>query len=375
MAKSQQKTRLKGDHPLGETAVNPGLIGVNPMELLLQNHQVPNIKKGQEINARIVSITKKGTLFNIGSKANAVLGEKEIKEIFLYQSHLKPGDTVKVRIISEESRDGNPVVSMRNFFERGKWDVLLNKKETEEDIEVMCGEFGKGGVFIEFMGIRGVIPKIQLTQDFLTHPEKLVGQRIKARVLEVDQEKNRLVVSQKASVMNISQKDLRKKFDKIKVGDKKKAKVLGASEFGIFCEIDGVEGLIHISEISWEKVRDVSHLVKVGDDIEVMIVEKNDADLKLNLSMKRLLHDPWEDIEKKYPKDKEVEGEVVRKEKYGYFVRLEPGIEGLIHESKLSGTEKIEIGKKIKAFIERVNKASRRLSLILPQTEKPVMYR
>ena len=82
-----------------------------------------------------------------------------------------------------------------------------------------------------------------------------------------------------------------------------------------------------------------------------------------------------DDIEKKYPKDKEVEGEVVRKEKYGYFVRLEPGIEGLIHESKLTGTEKIEIGKKIKAFIERVNKASRRLSLILPQTEKPVMYR
>ena len=358
MSKSQQK-----------------ISGVNPMELLLQKQQVPNIKKGQEINAKIVSITKKGTLFNIGSKANAVLGEKEIKEIFLYQSHLKPGDTVKVRIISEESRDGNPVVSMRNFFERGKWDVLLKKKETEEDIEVMCGEFGKGGVFIEFMGIRGVIPKIQLTQDFLAHPEKLVGQRIKAKVLEVDQEKNRLVVSQKAAVLNISQKDLRKKFDKIKAGDKKKAKVLGASEFGIFCEIDGVEGLIHISEISWEKVRDVSHLVKVGDDIEVMVVEKNEADLKLNLSMKRLLHDPWEDIEKKYPKDKEVEGEVVRKEKYGYFVRLEPGIEGLIHESKLSGTENIEIGKKIKAFIERVSKESRRLSLILPQTEKPVLYR
>ena len=115
MSKSQQK-----------------ISGVNPMELLLQKQQVPNIKKGQEINAKIVSITKKGTLFNIGSKANAVLGEKEIKEIFLYQSHLKPGDTVKVRIISEESRDGNPVVSMRNFFERGKWDVLLKKKETED---------------------------------------------------------------------------------------------------------------------------------------------------------------------------------------------------------------------------------------------------
>lgn len=345
------------------------------MEQLLQKQSIPHIKKGQEIDAKIISITKKGTLFNIGSKANAVLGDKEIKEIFMYQDHLKSGDTVKVRVISEESREGNPVVSMRNFFEKGKWEVLLKKKETEEDIEVTCGEYGKGGVFIEFMGIRGVIPKIQLTPELLAGPEKLVGQRIKAKVLEVDQEKNRLVVSQKAAALNISQKELRKKFEKIKVGDAMKAKVLGVSEFGIFCEIDGVEGLVHISEISWEKVGNITETVKIGEEIDVKVVEKNDADLKLNLSIKRLSHDPWDEIEEKYPKDKEVEGEVVRKEKYGYFVRLEPGIEGLIHESKLSGTEDIEVGTKIKAFIERVNKSARRLSLILPQKEKPVLYR
>lgn len=347
----------------------------HPMEQLLQKQNIPHIKKGQEIDAKIISITKKGTLFNIGSKANAVLGDKEIKEIFMYHDHLKAGDTVKVRIISEESREGNPVVSMRSFFEKGKWEVLLKKKETEEDIEVMCGEYGKGGVFIEFMGIRGVIPKIQLTADLLASPEKLVGHRIKAKVLDVDQEKNRLVVSQKAAALNISQKELRKKFEKIKVGDTKKAKVLGVSEFGIFCEIDGVEGLVHISEISWEKVGNITETVKVGEEVDVKIVEKNDADLKLNLSIKRLSHDPWDEIEEKYPKDKEVEGEVVRKEKYGYFVRLEPGVEGLIHESKLTGNEDIEVGKKIKAFIERVNKSARRLSLILPQKEKPVLYR
>lgn len=348
---------------------------INPMEALLQKQSIAKVKKGTEADAQIVSISKKGIVFNIGSKANAVLGEREVREVSTYLPHLKVGDTLRVRIISEESKDGYPVVSMRAFFDNGKWDILKEKKEKESEIEVMAGDYGKGGVFIDFMGIRGVIPKIQLTEQFINEPEKLSGQKIKVKVLEVDPAKNRLVVSQKASALNISQKDLRAKFDKIKVGDKCKAKVLGVSEFGIFCEVEGVEGLVHISEISWEKVNDVTPLVKVGDNIDVMVVEKNEADLKLNLSIKRLSHDPWENIEEKYPKDKEVDGEIVRREKYGYFVRLEPGIEGLIHSSKLTAGEEYEIGQKIKAFIERVNKQSRRLSLVPHQTEKPVMYR
>lgn len=347
----------------------------HPMEKLLQANRPPQIKKGQEIDAKIVSITKKGVFFDVGAKAFAVLGDLELKEISTYLPYIKPGNTVKVRIITPEAKDGFPVVSLNKFFQKGKWEILNEKKEKEEEIEVVAGEYGKGGVFVDFMGIRGVIPKIQLTQDFINDPNKLDGQKIKVKILEVDEEKNRLVVSQKAAALKISSKELRDRFDKIKEGEKYQAKVLGVSEFGIFCEVEGVEGLIHISEISWEKVSDASKYVSVGDAIEVVVVEKNENDLKLNLSIKRLTQDPWEGIEEKYPKDKEVEGEVVRKEKYGYFVRLEPGIEGLIHISKLSGSENLNIGDKIKAYIERVNKNERRMSLVLPQTEKPIFYR
>jgi len=181
--------------------------------------------------------------------------------------------------------------------------------------------------------------------------------------------------AQVADVYFQYQKDLKKKFDAIKEGKTYKAKVLGASEFGVFCEVEGVEGLIHISEISWEKVANAASFVTIGETIDVYVVEKNERDLKLNLSLKRLLADPWKEIEEKYPKDKEVEGEVVRKEKYGYFVRLEPGVEGLIHISKLTGQEDLKIGQKIKTFIERVSLKERRMSLVLPQKEKPVMYR
>ena len=347
----------------------------HPMEAIFNAQRPPKISKGQELEAEIVSLSKKGVLFDVGAKAYAVLGDLEVKEISTYLPYLKAGNKLKVKIIAEESREGYPVVSMKKFFQKGKWEILKEKKEKEEEIEVVCGEFGRGGVFVDFMGIRGVIPKIQLTEQYINQPEKLARQKIKARILEVDEEKNRLVVSQKAAALGISQKELKAKFDKIKSGKKYKAKVLGVSEFGAFCEVDGVEGLIHISEISWEKVANAAEFIKTGDEVEVFVVEKNPTDLKLNLSLKRLTKDPWEGIEKKYPKDKEVRGVVVRKEKYGYFVRLEPGIEGLIHISKLSGEEKFKPGQEIKIFIEKINEKSRRISLLLPQKEKPVTYR
>ena len=348
---------------------------IHPMEALLKKSALPHIRKGQELDGAIMSLTRSGVLFEIGAKAHAVLGNRELKEISTYLPYLKVGDKVRVKVVAEESKDGYPVVSLQKFFEQGKWEILKRKKDNEEEIEVLCGEYGKGGVFVDFMGIRGVIPKIQLTEDFMKSPEKLMHQKIKVKILEVDQEKNRLVVSQKASVFKISHKDLSKKFESIEVGQKLSAKVLGTSEFGLFCEVQGVEGLVHISELSWEKVVDVSTYAHVGDLIDVFVVEKNPSDLKLNLSIKRLTKDPWEEIEEKYPKEKEVEGTIIRKEQYGYFLRLEAGIEGLIHVSKLTGKENFKQNQKVKAFIERVDKKNRRMSLILTQTEKPVTYR
>jgi ribosomal protein S1 len=360
---------------MAKTTTSQSTQSTNIMEQLLSKQTMAPVRKGDEVDTKIINLSRKGVMFDLGAKAYAVLGDREVKEISTYLPYLKVGDTVKVRVIAEESKEGYPVVSMQKFFDKGKWNILIDKKEKEEEIEVVCGEYGKGGVFVDFMGIRGVIPKIQLIQENIDNPEKLVGQKIKVKVLEVDETKNRLVVSQKASVFGISQKDLKEKFEKIELNKVYQARVLGVSEFGIFCEVDGVEGLIHISEISWEKVSDASSYVRPGETIDVMVVEKNENDLKLNLSIKRLSMDPWETIEEKYPKDKEVTGEIIRKEHYGYFVRLEPGIEGLIHVSKLSGDEDLKIGEKVKVFVERVNKKDRKMSLVLPAKAKPIMYR
>ncbi|KXK08016.1 MAG: 30S ribosomal protein S1 [Microgenomates bacterium OLB22] len=345
------------------------------MEDLLHASHITPPRKGTECEATIVQISRRGILFDIGWKSYAVLGDLEIQEIGPFLSHLKEGEKVVARIVVEESKEGYPVVSMRRFFDKGRWDILQEKFESEEVMEVLAGDYGKGGIFIDFMGIRGVIPKIQLTTDYIDNPEKLSGQKIKVKILEVDKIKNRLVVSQKAAALGISYKDIQKRFDAIEIGKTYKATVIGFSEFGVFCELDKIEGLIHISEISWQKVNDPQKHVAVGSVIDVVVVEKNAVNLKLNLSIKRLSKDPWEDLEKKYPKDKEIKAEVIRKESYGYIVRLEEGIEGLIHISKLTGNERIEIGKPISVYIEKIDSKSRRISLLLLPTEKPLIYR
>lgn len=377
-AKKLKTTALKTEPAKAKTEkpvkVTPTKKATSMADLLGMKPLTPP-KKGAIVQAKIVDLTKKGILFDIGWKSYAVLGSIEAHDLGSYLPYLTSGDTVPVKIVVEEAKDGFPVVSMRTFFEDGKWNILIEKHKNEEEIEVICGEYGKGGVFIEFMGIRGVIPKIQLTEEFLRDPEQLIGKKIKVKVLEVDREKNRLVVSQKASVLNISYKDIKKKFDEVEVGKVYKAKVIGFSDFGVFCEVNKIEGLIHISEISWQKVSNPRKYLNVGDDIDVMVVEKNDDNLKLNLSIKRLEKDPWESIEERYPKDKEVKGEIVRKEKYGYIVRLEPGIEGLIHISKVTGHESIEIGKPIVVYIEKIDVRQRRISLVFALVDKPVVYR
>lgn len=344
-------------------------------ELLKTVGKLPRVRKGDIIEAKVISLSKKEMLFDLGWKTNAILISPETKELPTFIPYLKVGQVLPVRIINVEAKAGFPVVSLQNFFEKGKWQILEECFKKEELIKVTVLGSGKGGLFIEVMGIRGVIPKIQLTQDFLQHPEKLYSQKVEVKILEVDRGKNRLVVSQKAAALGITQEKLSKTFKKIKEGEVYKARIIGFSDFGIFCEVEGIEGLIHISEISWKKVSDPRQHAKEGDKVDVMVLQKNERDYKLTLSLKRLLKDPWSEIDEKYPKDKEVEGEVIRKEPYGYFIRLEPGIEGLIHNSKVTPEADIKIGKKIKTYVERVDKKHRKMSLVPVATGKPLLYR
>ena len=344
-------------------------------ELLKGASSLPKLKRGSIIEGIIISASKKEMFFDIGWKTNAILISPETKELPVFLPYLEIGKKVLVRIVNIEARAGFPVVSLQNFFEKGKWEILEDNYKKEKKINVNVLGSGKGGLFIEIMGIRGIIPKIQLTRDYIKNKQKLFNKKVEVKILEVDRAKNRLVVSQKAAALGITQKKTSNIFSKIKEGSTHKARIIGFSNFGIFCEINSIEGLIHISEISWEKVSNPKEYAKEGEEVKVMVLNKNNKDYKLTLSLKRLQTDPWEKIEEKCPKDKQVQGEIIRKEPYGYFVRIEAGIEGLIHNSKITPEMDIKIGKKIKAYVERIDKKHRKMSLVPVSIGKPLLYR
>lgn len=347
----------------------------NMADLLQSTPTLPKLKRGSIIGGTIVSASKKEMFFNIGWKTNAILISPETKELAVFLPYLEIGKKVQVRVVNIEARAGFPVVSLQNFFEKGKWEILDDNYKKEKVINVSVLGSGKGGLFIEVMGIRGIIPKIQLTQEYIRNKQKLFNKKVEVKILEVDQAKNRLVVSQKAAALGMTQAKTNKIFSKIKEGGIYTATIIGFSNFGIFCEINTIEGLIHISEISWEKVSNPKEYAKEDDKVKVMVLNKNEKDFKLTLSLKRLKTDPWDDIEKKCPKDKQIEGEIIRKEAYGFFIKVEPGIEGLIHNSKVTPEMDIKIGKKVKAYVERIDKKHRKMSLVPVSTGKPLLYR
>ncbi len=208
-----------------------------------------------------------------------------------------------------------------------------------------------------------------------------LGKKIKTKVLEVDQAKNRLVFSERLVSEPEKVGEEFNAIDKIEVGTIMDAEVMRVEPFGVFVkihpEIDGrsfeLEGLVHISEISWEKVDNVNTLFKAKDKIKVKLINKDEG--RLQFSVKRLKGDPWDSIEEKYPKDKECEGVVIRNAAYGAIVRLETAVEGLVHVSKLVGGVELKEGEKIQVYIESIDVPKRKISLGLVNESRKVLYK
>ena len=203
----------------------------------------------------------------------------------------------------------------------------------------------------------------------------MISKKIKVKVLEVDQSLNRLVLSQKASSLGISPEVMKEKLNKVKTSDVLKGTISGVAPFGLFVDVDGLEGLVHISEIAWEKVMNPSSLYKINDKVEVMVIDVNQGEGKLNLSIKRLTPDPWKNILDRYPRDSTISGKIVRLAPYGAFVQLEIGIEGLIHVSKIPTGEEPKVGQAVECIVENVDEVKRKISLTFVPKEKPVGYR
>jgi ribosomal protein S1 len=353
-------------------------------ELINQvGYTLKGVKKGDVLEGKITSVSPKEITIDIGGKAEGVIIDRELETYKDMLMALKPGDSVVAQVIVAENDRGQSVLSLRRSIFEKRWTTLADAAKSGEPVEVIIKDPVRGGVLVEYGGLRGYIPQSQLDSTLSKQMDKVSGRRVMAKVLEVDKDTNRLIFSQRALSEEATlskQKDL---LELLKEGETVQATITGVVPFGAFAKIvvekDGekldIEGLIHISEIAWEKVEDPHQYLKVGDGMKVKIVGVDSQTGKLTLSLKQLLPDPWEHVLDMFEKDTQVKGTVSRVSPYGIFVTLSPGIEGLIHISKVSPGEEPKAGDELSLTIEDIQPEKRKISLSVALTEKPIGYR
>lgn len=347
-------------------------------ELLASSQYSPKgYERGDVVEGRVSSIFGKEVLIDFGGKMEGMVGQKEWDVVKEFVSRLKVGDKIPAVIISAENEKGQMIVSIRQAGAKYRWQKAQELLKSGEAISVKGLEINKGGLVVEFEGIRGFIPGSQLAPEHQADMSHSLNRTLQVKVIEVDQTQNRLIFSERAvvGVAELTEK-LEEIKKKIKIGEKYAGKVSAVMSYGIFVNLDNdTDGLVHISEISWTKVDNLGELFKVGDKVEVLVLGISESDGKLNLSIKQLLPDPWSDLAKKYTADQEIKGKVTRVSSYGVFVQLEEGLEGLIHISKVSPDVSYEAGDKITCTIESVDSVAHRISLIPVLKAKPIGYK
>jgi len=314
------------------------------MDDLLAGSDIKGLEVGDVIEGKITSVKKNEIWIDLGDKGVGVVMRREIG----HGQELIPGQDITVSVIDPELENGQVLLSMKRAAKDRGWDEIQRIFDAQEIIEVAPYDANRGGLLVELEGIRGFLPVSQLAaghyprvsgadkDEILQKLSALTNVGIRVRILDVSRKDNKLIFSEKEAVKD----DMQSRFAEIKVGDVVEGTVTGVIDFGAFVNVDGIEGLIHISEISWERVDNPRSYLKVGDKVKAKIISI-DKD-RLSLSLKQTTEDPWLEQVKAFKKGSVVEGKVTRITPFGAFVQLSPSVEALVHVSEMSDDETID---------------------------------
>lgn len=314
------------------------------MDDLLAAHDIKQLEGGDVVEGVIATVKKHEVWIDLGARGTGIVIRREIG----HGQKLEVGQTVTVSVIDPEMEEGYALLSMRRAAKDRGWDELQRVFDAQEIVEISPYDANRGGLLVELEGIRGFLPVSQLAaghyprvsgadkDEILQKLHALVNKPIRVRVLDVSRKDNKLIFSEKEAVKD----DMQARFAELKVGDEVSGVVTGVIDFGAFVNVDGIEGLIHISEISWERVEDPRKYVKVGDTVQAKIIAI-DKD-RLSLSLKQMLEDPWLNEVKAFKKGDTVEGKITRITPFGAFVQLSPSVEALVHVSEMSDAEAVD---------------------------------
>lgn len=332
-------------------------------ELLAQQKPLVTVRRRQVVEGTILRITPREIILDLGSKAEGIVSGRELDQ---HESNasLKVGDKIPVTVMQTDTDNNYIVCSLQTFSDTKKLTQLKDVFESSEPVEVRIIEERKGGFLVNYNGVRGFLPASQVALDYIGKPKEMMNKTFIVKVLEFDRDTPRLIVSQKAVVTEAQQQKRKAFFSTVKIGDAVDGIVVAVLPFGLIVNVSGVEGFVHISEIAWERVDDPKNYFKAGDAVKAIVTTLDEEEGKLTMSVKQLIESPWLKLDKLFATKQTVATTVTKKTNMGYLVRLDDGIIGMIHKTKLAENEELTEGDTIACTIESVDVEKKKVNLV-----------
>jgi len=352
------------------------------MEDVLASENLPGMRevsRGDVMTGTVVFVGNDGVAVDIGAKIEGVIPFNQIGDEPVSheeaQATFKPGDQVEVYVVRSDVPNGQIVLSKKRAEQDKGWRVLADMQERDEAFQVEIIEKVRGGLVAQIDGIRAFLPASQVDTRRVNDLDPYVGKPLDVKLIELNRKRNRVIISHRA-IMEASKAQAREAtIGQLEPGATFEGEVVEITDFGVFVNLGGIDGLVHRSELTYGRFNHPREVVKVGDKVQVQVIDIDPTKERINLSMKALTTDPWEGAVEKYTVGQKVNGKITNLTNFGAFVEIEPGLEGLVHVSEMSWTKRVrhpnevlKEGDEVEALILRIDQKDRRISLGLRQT-------
>jgi small subunit ribosomal protein S1 len=351
--------------------------------LEMYEETLSSIQEGEIVKARVVRVTDNAVILDVGFKSEGAIARDEFKN----PDQLQPGDEVEVFLENLEDAEGVVVLSKKKADFLRVWERIKQAHENNEKVPGMLTRKIKGGVTVDLMGVDAFLPGSQIALRRVPNIEDLIGQTFDFKIIKLNKRRRNIVVSRRVILEEERSTKREQLVKELLVGQVRKGVVKNVTDFGAFIDLGGLDGLLHITDMSWGRVGHPSEIVSIGDELDVKVLDIDWNRERISLGLKQLMPYPWKDIENKYPVGARVRGKVVSITNYGAFIELEKGVEGLVHISEMSWTRNVKhpsklvnIGDEIEAVVLKVDRDEEKISLGMKQIEEdpwlalPVKY-
>jgi small subunit ribosomal protein S1 len=353
---------------------NPADFGADDRAAMTQMYEetLKDFAEGSIVKGKVLEVRSNEVLVDIGYKSEGVIPASEFADI----SAVKPGDELDVLLAEMENDDGMVILSKERADQKLRWERVQSCYGEGSVVEGTVRARVRGGLIVDVDGVDAFLPGSQIDVVPVYNTEPFVGNRYEFKILKISVERQNIIVSRRDLIeerLRVKRRDL---LQTIEVGQRRKGTAKNITDFGVFVDLDGLDGLLHITDMSWGRIKHPSELVSVGQEIEVVILEIDRERERVSLGLKQKTPNPWDGIEDKYPVGSRLHGRVVNLAPYGAFVEIEQGVEGLVHVSEISWTKRIArasdvlgVGDEVDVVVLNINKDDQKIALGIRQTE------